>query len=125
VLRPGGALVISDITLADSTRHGDIPAADIEAALLQGYGPWPDLWSVDADHRGLAAAAGLRTTDMRDVTENTRPSHRFTSPGGEDDGDAGGHDPGDLMRRAGRMLRRLHYGGHLRSAYMRFDKPAA
>jgi hypothetical protein len=29
------------------------------------------------------------------------------------------------MARAGRMLRRLHYDGHLRYAYMRFQKPHA
>jgi SAM-dependent methyltransferase len=119
VLRPGGMLVISDITLAASARQADIPATEIETALLQGYGPWPDLWNIDADHGALAAAAGLTCGDVQDATECTRPSHRFTAP------ENGGNGGGSVMARAGRMLRRLHYDGHLRYAYMRFQKPHA
>lgn len=93
----------------------------IEAAIVDAYGPWPDFWGHDADHRALATAAGLRTIDMVDSTAQTRPSHEFTVPSNIDER----HDSGKPMIRAAVTLRWLHRSGYLRYAYMRFDKPAA
>jgi SAM-dependent methyltransferase len=121
VLRPGGALVASDILLAPSARRIDAPGFCIEAPLRDGYGPWPDVWGVDADHRALGADAGLVCTRFLDATANTLRSHRFTVPREADER----FDPGDPAVRAGLMLRWLHRAGHLRVLYLRFDKPGA
>ncbi len=119
-LRPGGALVCSDIVASRAARGLQAAGFRNEAALRDGYGPWPDLWGEDADHGALAAAAGLRRSVLQDATRETSPSHRYTVPSGIDEG----RDPGDPMLRAALMLRWLHREGHLRVLYMRFDKPA-
>ena len=118
VLRPGGRLVASDITLADPTGNAGAPTFAPEAALRDGYGPWPDLWGEDADHRALAAAAGLDCIACVDATSNTLPSHRFTCPVSLDER----ADPGDPTLRAALMLKWLHRQGYLRYWYMSFDK---
>lgn len=120
VLRPGGALVCSDIVLERSARALQAPGYAIDAALREGYGPWPDVWSEDADHAALAAAASLRGGIVRDATRETLPSHLYTVPAGLDDR----RDPGDPLLRAALALRRLHREGHLRVLYMSFDKAA-
>ena len=119
VLRPGGVLVASDIVLTESARQVDVPRFCIEAPLRDGYGPWPDFWGEDADHRALGSAVGLRCTRLLDATLHTRPSHRFTVPHDSDTR----HDPGDPLLRAAMMLKWLHNKGHLQYVYMRFDKP--
>ncbi|HUJ85453.1 MAG TPA: class I SAM-dependent methyltransferase [Burkholderiales bacterium] len=119
-LRPGGALVCSDIVLERSARALQAPGYALEAALRDGYGPWPDLWGDDADHAALAAAAGLRAVAARDATRETLPSHRYTVPPGLDEG----RDPGDPVLRAALALRRLHRDGHLRVLYLSFAKAA-
>ncbi len=119
VLKPGGVLVGSDITLLESTRRVAVPGFCIEAPLQDGYGPWPDFWCDDADHAELAKAAGLREGIISDVTSNTTPSHLFTAP--EDANDA--HDTGNTALRAALMLRWLHLAGHLRYSLFRFQKP--
>lgn len=119
-LRPGGALVCSDIVASGAARGLPGPAWRNAAALREGYGPWPDPWGEDADHAALAAAAGLRCSVLRDATRQTLPSHRYTVPSAIDES----KDPGDPVLRAGLMLRWLHREGHLRVLYMRFDKPA-
>ena len=116
VLRPGGALVLSDMFVAPSAMNPGAPRAAVEAALREGYGPWPDVWCEDATHEQLARAAGLRRVWSADATANTCPSHRFTIPRGLDD------DGGDPGLRAALALRRLHERGALRYVYMRFDK---
>ncbi len=121
VLKPGGRLVASDITLEPSAREVRVPAFAIEAPLRDGYGPWPDFWGDDADHAALAKSAGLRKGAVEDVTANTLPSHRFTAPR---DADAS-RDTGNAAWRAALMLAWLHRQGHLRYTLMRFDKPAA
>jgi MPBQ/MSBQ methyltransferase len=121
VLRPGGALVASDIVLTESAKHVAVPRFCIEAPLRDGYGPWPDFWGEDADHRDLGRAAGLRCTDLMDATRQTRPTHRFLVPG---DAETRG-DPGDPLIRAAMMLKWLHDRDHLRYLYMRFDKPGS
>jgi SAM-dependent methyltransferase len=119
VLRPGGMLVGSDITLAPSVRSLAVPGFCIEAPLQDGYGPWPDFWCDDADHTALAAAAGLRAHAMQDATANTLPSHRFTTPRDVDES----RDTGNTALRAALILRWLHLMGHLRYWLFRFDKP--
>lgn len=114
VLRPGGALVLSDILVTVDARD-----AAVEAALRDGYGPWPEVWSDDVTHADAARAAGLTPAWRFDATSQTRPSHRFTVPPGVDESSA--PDPG---LRAALTLKRLHEHGGLGYAYMRFDRPA-
>jgi MPBQ/MSBQ methyltransferase len=120
VLRPGGVLVASDIVVSPAARERDTPGFPIAASIDAGFGPWPDLWSRDADHRALAAAAGLQCIEWRDATANTLPSHRFTapSPGAQ-------RDPRDILANATSMLRWLHGQGLLQYLYLGFDKAAA
>lgn len=118
VLKPGGVLVASDMVLTDSARRIGVPPLCIEAPIQDGFGPWPDFWGRDADHRALGRAAGLRCTTWRDATESTLPSHRFTTPSAADEF----ADPGDATVRAALVLRWLHSSGHLRYLYMRFDR---
>lgn len=119
VLKPGGALVGSDITIAQSAQALEVPGFCIEAPLQDGYGPWPDFWGDDADHAALAGAAGLRVAALQDATANTLPSHRFTAPRDADES----RDTGNVALRAALMLRWLHREGHLRYWLFRFDQP--
>ena len=119
VLKPGGLLVGSDITLAESILAVPVPGFCIEAPLQDGYGPWPDFWCEDADHAALATAAGLRSAVLSDATSNTAPSHRYTAPIDADDA----RDTGNAARRAALMLRWLHLSGHVRYSLFRFEKP--
>ena len=112
VLRVGGVLVASDILVSPAARE-----FEVRTSLDAGFGPWPDLWAGDADHRELAAAAGLQCTDWRDATANTAPSHRFTTPRTR-------HDPGDIVANAALALEWLHLHGHLQYLYLRCDKVA-
>ena len=121
VLKPGGRLVGSDITVAESARSIRVPGFSIEAPLQDGYGPWPDFWGDDADHAKLAKAAGLRKGKLEDITAATLPSHRFTAPRDADES----RDTGNPALRAALMLRWLHQKGHLRYTLFRFEKPAA
>lgn len=118
VLRPGGALVASDIALTESARQVEVPRFCIEAPLRDGYGPWPDFWGDDADYRELGSAAGLRCSAFVDATRQTRPTHRFMVPPNADVRP----DPGDPLLRAAMMLKWLHDRDHLQYLYMRFDK---
>jgi MPBQ/MSBQ methyltransferase len=121
VLRPGGAFVASDIVLTESATRVAVPRFCLEAPLRDGYGPWPDFWGEDADHRELGRAAGLRCTSLLDATPQTRPTHRFLVPA---DAEVRG-DPGDPLIRAAMMLKWLHEQDHLQYLYMRFDKPTS
>lgn len=114
VLRPNGVLVASDIVVSPSARKEE---ARVAQAIDAGFGPWPDLWSRDADHRSLATATGLQCTEWRDATANTLPSHRFTTPSEQ-------HDPSDILANATLTLEWLHVQGHLQYLYLRFDKVA-
>lgn len=116
VLRPGGTLVASDIIVSPAARELETSAFRVAASIDAGFGPWPDLWSRDADHRALAAAAGLQCTQWRDATANTLPSHLFTTPSRP--------APHDSVANAALMLRWLHMHGHLQYLYLRFDKAA-
>lgn len=105
VLAPGGVMVASDIVLRSESD------AD---ALREGFGPWPE---ARADHRALAAAAGLACDACTDATARTLPSHRYTTPSSP---------PArpDAMVRAALALRALHEAGRLQYLYLRFRKPA-
>jgi len=120
VLKAGGALIGSDITIIPSAKHLESPTLRIKATLQDSYGPWPDPWGEEGDHSALAAAAGLRCTWVLDATAHTLASHRFTAPAGADVRHDNGHDP---ARRAALMLKRLHEEGLLRYLCFRFDKP--
>jgi SAM-dependent methyltransferase len=119
VLRPGGVLVASDIVLTRPADGVVLPVFPLQPSLQEGFGPWPDLWGDDGDHRDLGRAAGLQCDDLRDATANTAPSHRFTVPPGADIRS----DPGDAARRASLALSWLHGQGLLRYLYLRFSKP--
>jgi hypothetical protein len=111
-------VVISDIVM-DELAPAEVRDL-IEAPIRDGYGPWPDFWGMDADHRALGTAAGLRCTSLVDATASTLPSHRFTAPSSADER----RDPGDVAARAALMLRWLHRTGRLKYLYIRFDRPA-
>jgi SAM-dependent methyltransferase len=104
VLVPGGLLVASDIVL-----QGD--AASL-AAVREGFGPWPE---AGADHRALAAEAGLQCDAYVDATRQTLPSHRYTTP------PAPPARP-DALVRAALALRRLHEEGRLQYLYLCFTR---
>jgi SAM-dependent methyltransferase len=103
VLVPGGVMVASDILLS-----GD------SAPVREGFGPWPE---DSADHRALAAAAGLHCDAWIDATAQTRPSHRYTTP-------SSAVEHADPTVRAALALRALHEGGRLQYLYLRLRKPA-
>ena len=111
VLRPGGALIASDLVLA-----GDAADRSVMENLVAGYGPWPELFEAACDHRALAGSAGLAPTVIRNASANTAPSHRFTAPGGIP-------DAGDKIGRAAVALKDLYKTGLMTYFYMRFDKP--
>jgi SAM-dependent methyltransferase len=119
VLLPGGVLVLTDMYVSTASRLDGLPGFCTEALLRDGYGPWPDLWGEDGDHRRLGTDAGLELTRMVDATEATRPSHGFTVPPHADLR----RDPGHPAIRAALMLKWLHDEGRLRYVYLRFDKP--
>ncbi len=120
VLRPGGTLVVSDILIGNGLLQSGVPGFSVEAAVRDGFGPWPDFWSTEGEPVTLAAAAGLVASKLFDATRNTLRSHRFTVPASLDER----RDPGDAASRSALMLRWLHRQGYLRYLYMRFDKPA-
>lgn len=101
VLAPGGVLVASDILLPQ-----------VDPLIAEGFGPWPE---GDADHRALAAAAGLHCDVVFDATRHTLPSHRYTTPSAE-------VPSADAPVRAALALRRLHEAGRLRYVYLRFSR---
>lgn len=115
VLAPGGVMVVTDIVTSPG------PGADASpllAALVEGYGPWPDAMGRDSDHAVLARDAGLEILQALDVTEGTRPSHRFTAPACALD------EAPDTGSRAAVALRLLHDAGGLRYPLLAFRKPA-
>lgn len=112
VLAPGGALVVAD--MLPQLLETDAGDRALAAALVDGFGPWPDIWGRDADHQALAAAAGLRCSRHIDATAHTLPSHVFT---------AAGPAPAEPIGRAAAALAQLHRGGRLHYGLWRFEKP--
>ena len=115
VLAPGGVMSVSDILLQPSAEPPGAADTALQQAVLQGFGPWPDFWSRDADLNTLAASAGLVCTYCRDVADATVPSHIFTAPVG-----ASARDP---IGRAAAALALLHRAGRLRYLLARFEHP--
>jgi len=109
VLRPGGRLVLSDIVFSTEAAAQGVPGFCIEAALQDGYGPWPDFWCADADHAALAHDAGMHVAHQIDLTRQTWPTHHFTVSSSADDL----HDSGDVSQRAAQMLRWMHARGFM------------
>lgn len=97
VLAPGGTLTFTDIRVLAAALPHDTPDFPIAATLQAGYGPWPDPYAAPHD------PAPLAIDHREDVTDATRPSHRFTAP------EVAFEDaPPDPGLRAGLMLRWLH-----------------
>lgn len=119
VLRAGGVLVASDIVLRRPPDDTVTPPFSLQGALQMGFGPWPDPWGEDADHRQLGDIVGLRCDHIVDATDNTVPSHRFTVAPDADAEEA----PDDPVRRASLALKWLHDQRLLRYLYLRFSKP--
>ena len=117
VLAPGGVLAGTDILILPAARSAPFL---IDGILQAGFGPWPDVWGDDADHAGLAAAAGL-TADIRDISSEIAPSHRYTAPPNADPGDA----RAPATARASAALRWLHDRGWLRYVSFRCARPQA
>ena len=117
VLKPGGVLTGTDILISRSARSAPFR---IDAILQAGFGPWPDVWGSDADHTQLARTAGL-DGEVRDITAQVAPSHRYTAPPQADPSDA--HAPASM--RASAALRWLHERGWLQYVCFRFERPRA
>jgi ubiquinone/menaquinone biosynthesis C-methylase UbiE len=115
VLTPGGVLAGTDILISPSARSAAFP---IEAILQAGFGPWPDVWGSDAEHRQLARTVGL-AGEIRDITAEIAPSYRYTAPPDADPGDANAPAP----MRASAALRWLHERGWLRYVCFRCERP--
>jgi MPBQ/MSBQ methyltransferase len=124
VLRPGGVLVASDLVVSPAARDSDHPSFPIRQTLDDGYGPWPDFWSEEGGHHALAGEAGLRCSVLEDVSDQVRPSHRFTAPGGIMLREALASPEAGPAARAALMLKWLHDEGHLRYLLLRLE-PAA
>jgi len=117
VLKPGGVLAGTDILISPSARAAQFP---IDAILQAGFGPWPDVWGTDADHTQLARIAGLNG-EIRDITSQVSPSHRYTAPPHASPADANAPAP----MRASAALRWLHERGWLQYVCFRFERPGA
>jgi SAM-dependent methyltransferase len=115
VLKPGGVMAGTDILISPAAQSASVP---IEAILQAGFGPWPDVWSADANHVALAHEAGL-AGEVRDITPAIAPSHRYTSPPHADPGDRRAPAP----VRASAALRWLHDRGWLHYVSFRFERP--
>ena len=110
VLAPDGRLVATDIVV-DPVRAGATDAA----AVVAGFGPWPDLAQPESAAENTPAdVPGLRLMQPIDITANTAPSHAYTAGGAEHI-----HDP---VSRACHALRRLHEQGALRVLLLRWDR---
>lgn len=120
ILKPGGILVASDITIQvnDPARLENYDAHAIETSIDDWYGPWPDFWGKDDDHRELATAVGLDCTYLHEASANTAPTYRFTAPRDYTAAMAADESP----TRAAATLAWLHQKQIMRYWYMRFDK---
>ena len=110
VLRPGGVLTVTDI-LAQPCHGSPWPMPAMEAVLLHGYGPWPELWVAPQGWLAAADQAGLALDRWLDWTDNTQPSYRVIAPGDGSRLDAGQamrwlHGNGALTYAAVRLTRR-------------------
>jgi SAM-dependent methyltransferase len=118
ILRPTGNLVASDIVIQSFTPPPTISESSIESAIQQGFGPWPDFWSEDADHGVLAINASLSCKEIIDASIYTLPSYNFTVSGDADIN----MESSNMAQKAGVTLKWLHKQGHLKYLYLRFYK---
>lgn len=117
VLKPHGVVVGTDILISAAARSAPFP---IEAILQAGFGPWPDVWGSDADHAALFLDHRYAAlSEIRDITAEVAPSHRYTAPPDADPGDPRAPAP----MRAAAALRWLHDRGWLRYVCFRFEEP--
>lgn len=118
LLKPNGLLIASDIACTKTVDHQSIPGFAIEAALLDGYGPWPDLWGDEGSHSVMASKSGLKLETFRDVSKETMPSHQLTVSSRAD----GRKDPGNAAQRAAMMLKWLQQQDILQYCYFTLRK---
>lgn len=119
VLKPDGVLVGTDILISPAARSAPFP---IEAILQAGFGPWPDVWGADADHQALFLDhADAAVGEVRDITAEVAPSHRYTAPPQASVADA--NAPASM--RASAALRWLHERAWLQYVCFRFERPRA
>lgn len=118
VLKPCGRFVATDMVIDESLQELSTPGFLIEAALQDGYGPWPDFWGQEANHIALAETLGLTKIRHQDISQQTLPSYRFTTPS-----DINWlHDSDDIATRSALTLRWLHENKYLRYLAMAFEK---
>lgn len=117
VLKPGGRLVITDMLIDPSLPQLPLPGFLIEAAVQDGYGPWPEFWDAEP-HQLKAERAGFQSDWWQDISLQTQPSYRFTTPSKVD----WLHDSGDRATRSALALRWLHEQGYLKYLAMGFIK---
>jgi len=120
VLKPGGQFVATDMIVSESLLQLPTPGFLVEAALQDGYGPWPDFWGKEADHTALAENAGLQSLWYRDISCETLPSYRFTTPSKID----WQNDSHDIATRSALTLRWLHENNYLSYVAMAYQKPS-
>ncbi len=96
VLKPGGIFVATDMTTMSELTELEAPAFLFEAAMVDGYGPWPDFWQQEGDYQSMAESAGLQLTLQEDASWKTLPSYHFTAP----NTDQAQYDNGDIATRA-------------------------
>ncbi len=122
VLRPSGLLLMTDLVVTPALHRavaeGQIPGFCIEAALVQGYGPWPDFWGDEAGHETLANQVGLTRLATGDISQQTLRSYEVTVPPGL----TNFRDPGNSLLSAAMTLRWLHQRGFIRYVWGVFEK---
>jgi len=111
VLKPGGTLVVTDFAMKTAAIE---PKFCVEAILVDGYGPWPDVWCRQGTAFDLLQQGDWSNVHRDDATANTSPSYDFIVPVHcrED------RDPGDAATRSALMLRWLHRNGALNYVYL-------
>lgn len=117
VLKPNGRFVATDMIVDESLQRLSTPGFLVEAALQDGYGPWPDFWGQEANHLALAEMFGLTKLLHNDISQQTLPSYRFTTPSDIQ----WLHDSGDVATRSALTLRWLHENKYLRYLAMAFQ----
>ena len=105
LLRPGGAMHVSDIFLQRPTTGSPWDDDVIAAILGRDYGPWPEPWIGVANVLDWAAARDHDLAGSEDWTAQTLPSYRIVAP---DQAPELSQHPD-----AGHVLRWLHTHGYL------------
>tara|TARA_B100000446_G_scaffold35710_1_gene31405 strand:- start:4149 stop:5018 length:870 start_codon:yes stop_codon:yes gene_type:complete len=121
VLKPGGRFVATDMITSASLQQLATPGFMIEAAVEDGYGPWPDFWGREADHQQLAESVGMKTQWYRDISAETLPSYAYTTPSKVD----WLNDSGDSATRSALALRWLQEQSFLKYVAMGFIHEAS